>query len=371
MATKVELTGGKFQDAEGNILALGYLKMRLSQDSEVNDSMIASGVEITINLDASGNAVAGQYVWGNDVLLPINSYYTVTGYTAQGQPAWGPNNQQIVGTGTFDLGSWIPNQVISWVPSVQAGTAVQVNGTALSSPSVANFENTSTVIFTDAGAGVIEATASAPTPNCLPQPDAAQFALWTSNLPDLGAYQLISPTLNDAITFGYGGYPIPYCTAPTASGPAFITTIAGLWFGLPWINLGRDANFKTRLSLTASGNSTVYWGLCSENYIDPTQFNGNILAITYQNSGNLQLVSCIAGVSTYFDTGITPVVGQWYMVWIQVRSGVATLFVDGVSVATASVLPTANLALCWCTKQGYGSTLTSSMAYMYADNATL
>jgi hypothetical protein len=379
--TKTQLLGGAFQDSEGNVLELGYLTFRLNQDSEVAGLQICSGIEITIQLDTAGNVASSsstppaidQYIWATDVLNPVNAYYTVTGYTAEGQPAWGPNNQQIssggVGGGTFNLSSWIPNQVISWTPSLQSGTAVQINGVPLSSTTLANFENSGTVTFTDEGGGVIEA--SAPTPNCLPQPDAAQFASWTAALPGLGEYNLIAPTFNDSISFGYPSYPIPYSTAPTASSPAFITTLAGIWFGLLWINLGRDANFKTRLSLTAPGNSTVYWGLCSENYIDPTQEGGNILAITYQNSGNFQLVSCIDGVSTYFDTGIAPTVGQWYAVWIKVRSGVATLFVDDVPVATASVLPAANLALCWCTKQGLGSTLTSSMAYMYADNATL
>ena len=159
-AAKLELTGGGFQDSEGNVLALGYLVFKLSQDSEVNGSQICSGVEITINLDVVGNAATGQYIWGNDALSPVNSYYTVTGYTAEGQPAWGPNNQQVVGTGTFNLGSWIPNQVISWVPPVQSGTAIEVEGTALSSASVADFVNTGNVHFTDAGGGQIEATAT-------------------------------------------------------------------------------------------------------------------------------------------------------------------------------------------------------------------
>ena len=30
-----------------------------------------------------------QYVWGNDVMLPVNSYYKVTGYTSAGQISFG------------------------------------------------------------------------------------------------------------------------------------------------------------------------------------------------------------------------------------------------------------------------------------------
>jgi hypothetical protein len=115
MSSPCTITGGAFQDSEGNVLALGYLTFRLSQDASVNDSNICSGVEIRIALDSSGNVVGGSSIWGNDVLSPVNTFYRVTGYTAKGQPAWGPNNQQIVGS-SFDLGSWIPNQVISWTP---------------------------------------------------------------------------------------------------------------------------------------------------------------------------------------------------------------------------------------------------------------
>src|SRR5208337_1016706 len=122
MSSPCTLTGGSFQDSEGNVLALGYLTFRLSQDASVNGgSNICSGVEIRIALDVHGDVVGGSDIWGNDVLSPINTFYRVTGYTAKGQPAWGPNNQQVVGS-TFDLGSWIPNQVVSWFPPPLGGT---------------------------------------------------------------------------------------------------------------------------------------------------------------------------------------------------------------------------------------------------------
>lgn len=132
MSSPCSLTGGSFQDSEGNLLSLGYLIFRLSQDASVNDSNICSGVEIRIALDSSANAVGGSSIWGNDVLAPVNTYYRVTGYTAKGQPAWGPNNQQVVAS-TFDLGTWVPNQVVSWVPQgsvVLPRTTVAVLGTS-------------------------------------------------------------------------------------------------------------------------------------------------------------------------------------------------------------------------------------------------
>lgn len=163
---KTQLTGGNFQDAMGNLLANGYLTMKLSQDSQVNDSQVCSGVEIKIVLDGNGDVAAyptipaDQFVWANDVLSPVNSFYTVTGYTAEGQPAFGPNNQQVVsggiGGGTFDTGTWVPNQVVSWAPALQT-PQVFVNGTALSSTQEIDFIDSATIDFVDEGNGEISA----------------------------------------------------------------------------------------------------------------------------------------------------------------------------------------------------------------------
>src|SRR5208282_5372087 len=120
--SKTMLTGGAFQDGEGNALSLGYLKMHLSQDCSVSGvGNICSGIDITINLDSSGNAVTSpvQSVWSNLVMAPQNNYYRVTGYTAKGQKAWGPNNQQVGSGASFNLDAWTPNTVISWFPSTQ------------------------------------------------------------------------------------------------------------------------------------------------------------------------------------------------------------------------------------------------------------
>src|SRR5437016_9876641 len=122
MPSRVTLINGSFEDAEGNLLANGYLVMRLSQDGAISGvGQICSGIDITITLDSSGNVNASQSVWGNDQMTPINSFYRVFGYKANGQLAWGPNNQQVNGSGgTFDVGTWIPNTVLNWTPSLQS-----------------------------------------------------------------------------------------------------------------------------------------------------------------------------------------------------------------------------------------------------------
>ncbi len=160
MASQVRLVGGNFQDLEGGPLALGYFTMRLNQDESVNDSQVCSGIITKVYLDSTGNCVYGQYVWGNDVMSPINSYYTVTVYSAEGQIVWGPNNQQVTGSGTFDVGTWTPNSVISWSPALQQPLLLEINGTTASSQTVQNLVNSASVTVTDEGSGEISFAAS-------------------------------------------------------------------------------------------------------------------------------------------------------------------------------------------------------------------
>src|ERR1017187_3221819 len=162
-ASKVQLTGGKFQDAEGNVLSLGYLKMLLSQDAAITGiGNICSGIEIMIPLDVNGSVVASpaQSVWGNDVMSPVNTYYKVTGYSAVGQPCWGPNCQQVTGSGTFDVGTWVPGQVISWVPSVQV-PQLEVGGVPTTDQQLLNFIAGAGITIVDAGADAVSITAPA------------------------------------------------------------------------------------------------------------------------------------------------------------------------------------------------------------------
>ena len=171
MATKTQLIGGGFQDALGNVLANGYLTLRLSQDCTVSGSgTICSGIDITIQLDSNGNVASStstpsatnQYVWSNLVMSPQNNYYRVTGFTAEGQRAFGPNNQQVASGSTFNLDSWTPNTVISWFPPLQPPPQIllEVNNTPTASQVIANFVASSGITITDEGGGVIQFAAS-------------------------------------------------------------------------------------------------------------------------------------------------------------------------------------------------------------------
>jgi hypothetical protein len=163
MATKVQLTGGAFQDSEGNVLANGYLRLYLNQDASVTGTAtVCSGIYVQIALDSNGNISASptQSVWGNDQLSPANTYYRVYGYTASAQLAWGPNNQQVIGNGgTFNVGTWVPNQVFSWTPS-SSGVLLQTNGTANGSQVKFNAVAGTNMTITDDGSGDITFAAS-------------------------------------------------------------------------------------------------------------------------------------------------------------------------------------------------------------------
>ncbi len=113
----------------------------------------------------SASATASQAIWGNDQMNPVNAYYRVTGYTANGQPSWGPNNQQVTGSGgTFDVGTWVPNSVISWSPSLQT-LDLEVNGAANPDQFRLNFVDSVSVDWAVDSLGNISATASGlPTP---------------------------------------------------------------------------------------------------------------------------------------------------------------------------------------------------------------
>lgn len=410
-ASPVQLIGGNFEDAQGNLLALGYLKMKLSQDEEVNDSLICSGIEITIQLDVNGSVVTSppQYVWGNDQMLPVNSFYQVTGYTAKGQPVFGPNNQQVLGSGgTFDVGTWIPNLVVVWVPPLQP-LDVEVNGTPSSSQTILDFVDSSTVTWTNSPGGIVEAHSSTglsieengnptsdqtvadftDTPSVhwsnpsggqieatvqplgyLPQPDVRMFSYWAPLNAALGGWY----ALFDGLTAGGGGV----FTPASASKPAVLHYIALSGAnGNPLIWPTRTLTFKTAIyaSPVAGSAGVRYFGLSNAGSSpnDPTGAGIDSILVGVDQSvsglGNWLLITNIGGSTNIVDSGIPVASGLRHQVQIVVMAGVARLSVDGVGVASSSVLPTANplsLLLYIQRTTGFGD-ISTDVEYMYCE----
>src|SRR5229473_2444825 len=102
MTATTQLINGHFQDSLGNALNKGYLVFKLNADNAVAGvALLSAGVEVTITLDSNGSVVASpaQKLWATDVMTTVNAFYAVTGYTASGQIAWGPNTQQVTSGG--------------------------------------------------------------------------------------------------------------------------------------------------------------------------------------------------------------------------------------------------------------------------------
>ena len=376
--SKTMLTGGNFQDSEGNVLANGYLKMVLSSDESVNDSQICSGISLNIILDGNGSAAAyptipaDQYVWANDVMSPTNSFYTVTGYTAAGQPAWGPNNQQVtsggVGGGTFDIGTWIPNQVISWSPSIQP-LDLEINNSPASSQSLQNLVNSGTVTVVDNGGGNISFAAAA---GGMPTPDEAQWRLWeaTSNS---------NTTFNgygETISISDGGASSGYVAATSTTGAALEVTVTsnqyrfylGALFAYP---SGRETTFET--IITPSFSNAAALGNIRMGLSDASANEISFYA-THTAGGwsNWEILTLVSGSYTYNDTGI-PVseATRTKLSYSISGAGVISWKINGATGTMSPTLPAAPIGLLsFLEASDSPANLTTTVEYLYATNAT-
>jgi hypothetical protein len=336
---KVQLTGGSFEDSEGNALALGYLEMQLSQDENVSGvGQICAGITITIQLDASGNVVVSpvQSVWGNDVMLPVNSYYRVTGWTAAGQMVFGPNNQQVTGASPFNLSTWIPNQIISWTPSLQA-PAITVNGTPLSSQTALAFTSTdNSVAITNPSGGTVNLQAVIPTLSSIFD-NVHGFSCAAgvgSGFPATGMtlYSGSSVVAGAATATNLASY------RPSSSGANyFVDTGNGL-------TLGALSRLWTRYTLQRTTQMRAYIGIALTASVQGGALASNtpstdFLGFRYSTSAGDTHWQCYAS-----PTGISPTIvattvvpdTNFHVFQIVMTAGVATFFIDGVLVGTIS-----------------------------------
>ena len=81
MAQKCTLSGGGWQDAEGNPLALGTVQVYLQQDVEVGNVQLCAGIKDSLPLDSSGNVTGSPTLWGAVT-------YQAAAYSAKGEQVW-------------------------------------------------------------------------------------------------------------------------------------------------------------------------------------------------------------------------------------------------------------------------------------------
>ena len=85
---KIAVSGGSFQDAEGNPLAGGLLVLTLDSAAVVlGTGQVVNNLPLFITLDSTGNAPSTP-IWFNDQLTPSGTAYSATLFSAPGKPAW-------------------------------------------------------------------------------------------------------------------------------------------------------------------------------------------------------------------------------------------------------------------------------------------
>jgi hypothetical protein len=94
-----QITGGGFQDSEGNFLADGELVLMLNHDAYTDNTfttLVCAGQALEYALDSNGNIAGTQNAWPNDQIIDVwsldtDTYYMARAYNADGLLAWGPN----------------------------------------------------------------------------------------------------------------------------------------------------------------------------------------------------------------------------------------------------------------------------------------
>lgn len=154
-----------WQDEQGNVLAGGTIVFEASGDALVSGTgELCSGIKGNLTLDINGTVAASpaQYMWPTDQMVPGNITYTVRVYNANGQIAWGPNYGLTVpsGAGSFNLCTWVPNQIGASSGASAGSLTLQTNGVNNGSQQLLDLQEGSNITIVDNGAGQITISGS-------------------------------------------------------------------------------------------------------------------------------------------------------------------------------------------------------------------
>lgn len=114
--SKVQVIGGPFQDAGGNVLSNGFLIFQLQHDAVASGTaQIVGNIGVRVPLDVNGyisGTVSGPavFLWPNNVLLPAGGTYLVYAYNSSNQIAWdNPQVQTISNSPSpYNINAWVP-----------------------------------------------------------------------------------------------------------------------------------------------------------------------------------------------------------------------------------------------------------------------
>lgn len=111
-----QITGGVFQDSEGNVLANGNLVLTLNRDAYTDNTfttLVCAGQDLEYPLDINGSVAGTMSAWPNDQIFDVwtlehDTFYMAKAYTVEGQLAWGPNAIYITGSSPTSLSGIAP-----------------------------------------------------------------------------------------------------------------------------------------------------------------------------------------------------------------------------------------------------------------------
>lgn len=359
--TKVQLIGGHFQDAEGNVLALGALVLELSQDEQITSltGQITAGIKIRLALDSAGSVSTSpaQSVWPTDVMNPSGATYTAWCYAANGQLAWGPNYGLTVPSGaTYDVDNWVPNSTSGSSGGAAVGSILlQTNSVNNGNQGKFNAIAGTGMTITDDGLGDITFTSSAAPTG--PRPSLARWNYVNYNAggtPDgpsgvgmsmqsfkSGSVVLTAPTATEGPKMTYTGATTNGCTLYDQAGVPYLVgttlnlAVLGFWetsYGMYSHSATSPSCFIGLTDISSvNGGAMVSSGLrAAADFIGfrySPSLTSDVNWIAYVQKASLS--------PTTVNTGVVPdATGKLHVFAIQPSGANILFFIDGTQVAS-------------------------------------
>lgn len=151
----LQIEGGNFQDAEGNVLNLGYLLLELSHDENysIGPAQVVGGLKFRVSLNSSGSIPASPAVmiYSNDVLTPGGSFYIVRAFKSDGTEAWAaPQFWTFTSTpNPIDVGTIVPTNPPGGGGSGSSTLLLETNGAVNSNQSLLNIAQGTNMTITN------------------------------------------------------------------------------------------------------------------------------------------------------------------------------------------------------------------------------
>jgi hypothetical protein len=363
--SKVQLVGGNFQDAEGNVVANGKLRLELVQDEQLSSStgQICGGIDLSLSLDnygcvngTSGDGGSPQYVWPTDVMAPSGASYTAWVYTANGQLAWGPNYNLLVPSGgPFDVDTWLPNPASP--SSASGGITLQTNGTNNGSQQLLDLQQGTGVTLINSGGQVTISAGSSQGP----RPGVAnwhyynmddgnatgfsgcQAGMTVGTNDQVGTFTIQGATASEPIykVATSGGSAGNFAGFGSSNGTIHPGITLGLMTDVQWrIQTPTSTNVRYWIALTSYPSAPVQGGFFIADSPSVAISGYSCIGFRFSTAAGDTTWQCYAGstvgTATIVDSGIAIDTVAGHIFELQQSAGAVLFFIDGAQVASIS-----------------------------------